>query len=335
MNNQTENTETLELSQLKSYREKQQLSVQLVADSMKVSRDLIGRIEAGEFEKLGASTFVRGHITNYCKVVGIEPSSILAQIPVQYLTHQELKTSNAMGGSPLSHVRRQSNHLGRYAIGTGLLGMLCMSFYFVWDKWSQPSVPQTNQDIMISESENDVDGKKKITYSSLIPQVSGPNLNNLEQPSNALTTDESVVETPVLTADEDSTNDSGIDQVETESPNEGEEGEQVPKQLMASDTEASSDTSVVASEENKTAKYAIMMKFEEQAWVSIKTLDGELVVQDLLGPGLREITVDEPVHFRIGNATKMQLSINNDSIELEPMTRQDVADFKWPLEPSS
>ncbi len=333
MNNQTKNTDTLELNQLKSHRENQQLSVQAVADSMKVSRDLIARIESGEFDKLGAPTFVRGHISNYCKVVGLEPSSILAQIPVQYLTHQELQTSNAMGGSPLSHVRRQSNHLGRYAIGTGLLGMLCMSFYFVWDKWSQPNVSQIQQDIIISQGDEEVDGKKKITYSSLIPQVTGPNLNS-EQPVNALSDNDSAIGVPTLTTDEDISTDSDIDAAET--PDEDTEGEQETDQLMASDTETTTDNSAVTDRsELMTSKYAIVMEFEEQAWVSIKTLDGELVIQDLLGPGLKEIEVDEPVHFRIGNATKMQLSINDDSVELAPLTRQDIADFNWPLEPSS
>lgn len=325
MNNSTHNKEQLELNELKKHREQQKHTVQSVADGMKVGKNFVHYIESGEFGKLGAPTFVRGHVTNYCKVLDIEPGAILAQIPGDVLQHQQLKTSDAMGSSPLSHVRRQSNHFGRYAIGTALLGMLCMSFYFIWDKWSLTSDNEANQEITISQ-EVDSDGEKKITYSSLIPQVSGPNY-----------TDESNSDLSVDQAAEDAV--------------QNNNGETLQGGLSEDTTSNEIDGTTDTSEEepnlsaaiyktptvtnNGSSVYSIVMQFEEQAWVSIKTLDGDYIVQDLMGPGLREFQVTEPVHFRIGNAQKMQLIINDDSIELAPLTNQDIADFKWPLEPNS
>lgn len=337
MNNSTQ--QTIELTELKKQREQKNLSVQAVADSMKVRKDFVSYIESGEFEKLGAPTFVRGHVSNYCKVLGIEPAEILAQVPDQYLQHQQLKTSNAMGSSPLSHVRQQSNHVGRYVVGTTLLAMLCMSFYFIWDKWSLPHASDTDSTIVLTQQDADSKGKKKVTYSSMIPQVSDNNkIGQQDATGDELSTDDTNDEMApeaqdndeILTDSDDS--DSG-DSERNENQQEALVEVNLPDQAEPLNSKVS-DQSTVSTKLNSTG-YSIVMEFEEQAWVSIKTLDGEKVVQDLLGPGLREIHVTEPVHFRIGNAKKMQLTINDDVIELSDHTKQNVADFDWPLEPNS
>lgn len=320
MNHSKENTETIELKDLKAQRKQQKLSVQALSDGMKVSKDFVRYIESEKFEKLGAATFVRGHITNYCKVLGIEPALILAQVPVQFLQHQELHKPDAMAGSPLSHVRIQSSNLGRYVVGTALLGMLSMSFYFIWDKWSLPSEDIANQSLVISQEKTD-QGEKKIVYSSLMPQVAGPDVKNkvVEMDSNGAVANDSA--TP-----EDSAAEATDGSVESNSTADGEvnqlDGLSAPVAAKPGSHESAS-------------VYTIVMQFEEQAWVSIKTLDGDNVVQDLLGPGLREFQVTKPVHFRIGNAQKLQLSINDNSVELAPLTVKDIADFQWPMEPNS
>ena len=300
MNNSTQHDEKLELKELKNHRKQKKLTIQAVADGMKVSKGFVHHIEAGNFAKLGASTFVRGHITNYCKVLGLQPAVVLAQIPEQFLQHQQLKTSAAMGGSPLSRVRVQSNNFGRYAIGTALLGMLSMSFYFVWDKWSLPTGDLDNQNLTITQDNAEDSGEKKITYSSLIPQVSGSTYE---------------INTTELSATEKG----GITDI--------------AQQPVTSELSAGLELNREKSQ--NTAVYSVVMQFDEQAWVSIKTLDGESIVQDLLGPGMREFQISEPVRFRIGNAQKLQLSINDNAVELAPLTNKDIADFQWPLEPNS
>lgn len=314
MNNSTENPEVNELSSLKEIREKNQLSVEQVAEGMKVSKDFVRHIEAGLFEKLGAPTFLRGHITNYSKVLGLDPAQVLALVPPQFLKHQELRTAEAMGASPLARVRRQSNHLGRYAVGTALLGMLALSFYFIWDKWSVPERSLSDSAVNLAAND-DTKQDKTITYSSLLPQVTGPQQN---QPADQGTADEA----PVEVEEHDTTANHGGDDQGEEPEAEGSQ----PPMVLAQ--QSSSIEPLVA------PVYAIRMELTEQAWVSIKTLDGESIVSDLIGPGLREYQSNEPMHFRIGNATKLQLMINDSPVELGDVIKRDVADFEWPLNPS-
>lgn len=310
-----QNTNT-PIDELKSIRKEKKMSVESVAGMMKVSRDYVRYIEASQFEKLGAPTFLRGHITNYCKALGLDPVRIISQVPDQFLKHQNLKTSNAMGASPLARVKRQSNHFGKYAIGTALLGMLCLSFYFVWDKWSLPQDTRSINNIAITNVENDDD--KKITYSSLIPQVTGPVQNKTinEQKADQIKQADEAVSEPV-------TDDNQYAEDEEVINDEAED------QLLAAEIDT-------ASTESKTVnKYAIKLALKEQTWVSIKTQQGENIIHDLLNPGMREFESNEPIKFRIGNADQIELFINEQNIELAPHTEKEVVDFVWPLDTNS
>ncbi len=315
------NTEDQSATDLTALRAEKNISLETVAEKIKVSQDFIKYIESGQFEKLGAPTFLRGHITNYCKTLGINPKLVLSQVPQELLQHQRLQTSDAVGASPLARVRRQSNHLGRYVFGTALLAMLGLSFYFVWDKWSTSNTDQRLSELsrlQANETQVGNDGDKKITYSSLLPQV-----NTVAQPD---------------TAAPDETVDPATEAVDTlpvaTEPEEGAEpvDDTDPFQTVHAETTAAPITADTAA---KSAAFLIKMDLEEEAWVSIKTLDGDKVVHDLIGPGLREYRSDQPMHFRIGNAKKMRLSINDDEVDLNQLTKKDVADFEWPLNPNS
>lgn len=309
MNN---STQTPQLEDLKGVREKQNLTVDSVAGMMKVSKDFVTAIETGHFEKLGAPTFLRGHITNYSKALEIDPELILAQIPSEFLEHHQLKSSNAMGASPLARVKRQSNSFGKYAVGTALLAMLYLSFYFVWDKWSLPHDSKQIENIAIAQDGNA--DEETITYSSLIPQVTGPkqpNSNNAQQDeAKSLDVDDSSVTDNVV--------ENGVQGSDLIDSNIGESAQEAPDDQTAGNS-----------------IFQIRLDLQEQAWVSIKTEQGDNVIHDLLNPGLREFSADEPLIFRLGNAKKLSLVINNEVIDLAPYTNKDVADFEWPLPPNS
>ncbi len=308
-------TQQLLIEDLKSIRKKQDMSVDSVAGMMKVSKDFVHHIESGNFEKLGAPTFLRGHITNYCKALNLEPQEVLAQIPSQFLQHQQLQTSNAMGASPLARVRRQSNHFGKYAVGTALLGMLCLSFYFVWDKWSLSHRPEAVNSIAISQNGDNTE--EQITYSSLIPQVTGPKQTKQVESSDVTAQDKN--------GQTDSANETeAVDEATTEDLNQTNLDDQHEPVLNDGDAV-----------ETASNEYVIKLDLKEQVWVSIKTQTGDSIVQDLLGPGVNEYSADEPLKFRIGNAQNLKLSINNKNVELAPHTDKDVADFEWPLQPRS
>jgi len=314
MNTQTNLETDIAIDQLRQFREGKNISLREVADNIKVSSDFVKYIEAGAFEKLGAPTFIRGHVTNYCKELGIEPGHILSQIPAHLLTVPSFRSAEGVATSPLARVRSRSNHLGKYAVGTALLGMLALSFYFVWDKWSVPAGPVDVSDLQLAETDgNDgqpvTEKKPKMTYSSLLPQV---NMQVQQVPS----------QTP-----------SDAEAAQPENTDEASSPEPVTNEAEQTDDQLSAGTEPEVNELQQMAGYSIELEILEQAWVSIKTVDGENVVHDLLNPGTRQFHTNEPVHVRIGNAKNTRLLINDEVVDLQPFMRRDIADFDWPQNP--
>ncbi len=310
-------TQEIEIKQLKSIRESKDMTVESLAEHLKITRDFVNYIESGDFGKLGAPTFVKGHVRNYCKALGISYETVLQQIPSQFLQVQSLQTPDALGVSPLARVRRRSNHLGRYAVGTALLGMLALSFYFVWDKWTFPGQNKQTGLQLAETNSNDKKNGKNVTYSSLIPQV------NLKE--NTSTTEQGETtghQNDVAEEEAESSNNTPLDTNENLS--------------------ATTETSAVNNAENEAqletelsiqAKYSIQLQLSEESWVSIKAEDGSKLEHDLVQAGAYNYQSDQPLHFRIGNARNAQVKINDEVIELTEFMRKNIADFDWPKDP--
>lgn len=321
MNDTTQNDDSFNLAKLATYREQGKLSVQAVADEIKVSKDTILHIEAGRFEKLGAPAFLRGHLTNYSKAVGLDPQQVLDHVPPEFLRHQNLQLSGAMGSSPLARVKIQSNHFGRYAVGTALLGMLGLSFYFIWDKWSEPVTQSINPTLSISQESTD--NSKKVTYSSLIPQAKPVKSETTEGGEPAAEDDSNTLVDQTSQPANDLSNETNTTDTEASQPLD--EGGNNNLQGAIEVEQASSLTE---------AAYAIQLDLSEEAWISITAADGNKIVHDILGPGMREFQADQPVHFRMGNADHVKVMINDQTVDISPSTHNNVADFDWPLNPS-
>ena len=279
MNDTTQNDDSFNLANLATYREQGKLSVQAVADEIKVSKDTILHIEAGRFEKLGAPAFLRGHLTNYSKAVGLDPQQVLDHVPPEFLRHQNLQLSGAMGSSPLARVKIQSNHFGRYAVGTALLGMLGLSFYFIWDKWSEPVTQSINPSLSISQESTD--NSKKVTYSSLIPQAKPVKSETTESSESAADDVDNTLVDQTSQPVNDLSNETNA--ADTESSQGLDEGDNNNLQGAIEVEQASSLSE---------AAYAIQLDLTEEAWISITAADGNKIVHDILGPGMREFQAD-------------------------------------------
>jgi len=317
----TESTNTIDITELKKIRNKKKISLEALADTLKVRKDFIKYIESGDFDKLGAPTFIKGHVTNYCKALDLSAEAVIQQIPDSFLQIQTIQPSDAMGASPLARVRRKSNYLGKYAVGTALLSMLALSFYFVWDKWSLPAdtAPQS-MSLMVESSETDQKNKpggKNITYSSMIPQVK---LDN--QPTESQVGQSTELENEPASVDQaEAIKGDGSEQGQ----DEGQDGIQI---------QAEERTDVEADTLQTMAAYSIQLQLVEEAWVSIQTNEGEKLVHDLVGPGTYTYQSEKPVSFRIGNAKSSSVAINGTEINLQDYMKRDIADFSWPIDPS-
>ncbi|KAA3649083.1 MAG: helix-turn-helix domain-containing protein [Proteobacteria bacterium] len=313
------NHNELTIEQLSARRDKQGITVAEMANLIKVSREIINYIEQGEFNRIGSPTFIRGHVGNYAKELGLDPQTIIDLIPKQHLKPHELKLSSSKVSNPLSRVKTHSSGFGRYVLGTFLVAALGLSFYFVYDKWDsdqsdQPILTvQNNDSLPLSESNK----PKKVIYSSLLPQAELAEQRSTDDDNSQPVYEETNPEIMAEDFDGEQTADSTetISNDVTGNADNNSQQQQLDQELQAV---------------TENPLYAIRFNLSEQAWVSIKTQSGAMVVSDLIGPGERYYSVNEPVHFRIGNAGQLSLHINDKAIDLRQNTRQNVADFDWP-----
>ncbi len=66
---------------LKTHRENANISLAKIASLLKLTESQVQHIENDEYHLLGAKTFVKGYIKNYCRTLNIESTAILAMLP--------------------------------------------------------------------------------------------------------------------------------------------------------------------------------------------------------------------------------------------------------------
>ena len=80
-NTQPQNDEPSVGQILKTHRENANISLAKIASLLKLTESQVQHIENDEYHLLGAKTFVKGYIKNYCRTLNIDCSAILAMLP--------------------------------------------------------------------------------------------------------------------------------------------------------------------------------------------------------------------------------------------------------------
>ena len=66
---------------LKTHRENANISLAKIASLLKLTESQVEHIENDEYHLLGAKTFVKGYIKNYCRTLNIDSTTILTMLP--------------------------------------------------------------------------------------------------------------------------------------------------------------------------------------------------------------------------------------------------------------
>ncbi|TMP62811.1 DUF4115 domain-containing protein [Pseudoalteromonas sp. S1610] len=80
-NTQPQNDEPSVGQILKTHRENANISLAKIASLLKLTESQVQHIENDEYHLLGAKTFVKGYIKNYCRTLNIDSTTILTMLP--------------------------------------------------------------------------------------------------------------------------------------------------------------------------------------------------------------------------------------------------------------
>jgi cytoskeleton protein RodZ len=294
---------------LRKLREDKGLSLESVASQLKLTAEVIKKLETSDFESLGAYTYVRGYLNHYARLLDVDAQPYVDLIPKSTVPLVNTKSNN----SSTIKFKRQSKNFLSYAIGTFVVVAVSFSGYYLLKNYTNPSknsveiVQPSDLDILpitqsIDTNKAETDGKENDSfhYSSIIP------------------TD------VVKDSSEDVSLDSKVDQ---ESEPTIDSQNLMPESIMDETV-----TETANSIEDPIALYNIIINASETSWVKVENSDGKKLHNDLLKPGSISLSSDKPVHFRIGNEKKVKVTINGEEINISDYASKDIADFNWPFD---
>lgn len=312
---------------LKQAREAKGLSAEAIAERLHLRPTIVNDIEDDRFSEIGSSTYVRGYIKNYARIVDLPLSAIQAGLEAQVPTVSEhnmqsfsRKTSRQARDSRLMWVT--------YLIAGVLLALLLIWWVQKYSLFSGIDFSQPTVEEVAASSSPDMQ------------QTSLP--ESVEEPSTLLAQENNI-------ADEQSEVDASLQLGEVSAAPLASDT-QAPKAVMPS-TESSAiessrsatELSVVepeqvasplpVSENSQDASLArLEMSVNGECWVNAVDATGKVLIDGVKKAG-REISVSGKAPFKVilGAPKVVNIRFNGESVDMSRFPGTRVARFNLPL----
>ncbi|MCF6288210.1 MAG: DUF4115 domain-containing protein [Proteobacteria bacterium] len=303
----------IDTNDFRTIREDKGMSVEEVAGRLKLTYDTILKLEESRFSEMGAYIYVQGYIKHYSELLGVDSEKYLAlvsrsqmQVPLV-----NTKANNSKG----MKFRRHSKSLASYSLGTFIVVAISFSGWFLLKNYQ--GISKNNSDDFNIVESNSIEIAPQQNISLDETNAIQPVVEEQFHLSSMI---------PVATTSSDLQN-------STTAPIK------ISDSLNVIQTDGDADTvlpdeqdTTVVSEAIVDLAYEIIISTEQTSWVKVEKLDGSKLHNDMLQPGSIVLKSDKPVHFRIGNQDNVKVVINGVEIKLAQYSRQNIADFKWPLD---
>jgi cytoskeleton protein RodZ len=347
---------------LRQAREDAKLTIEEVADELHLVRDVIEALENGDRSKLPSRVFTLGYLKNYAKLVNLPYDDL--RVAFDDIPEEQVAVLNQHRAPQIRQQVKSSNWFMRLVSWLLLVGLLLLVFLW-WkgdvqipgigddlplpgellpptsetqmqegpvpldresgqpmvvpldapppasvspDPVARPGASDTSGSPEAEENETSVDGGPSDT------EVAGG-----EIPPAAETADSSGLAVPSGTAPAP---DAGTDSLQTPADTGlGSLSPIMPQRQL--DTIAPAEDAQPAA-----AGSGIRISFSGKCWVQITDANGEVLLSGEMQAGdSREIDGDAPLRFVLGNATAVEMFVNDERFDLAPHTSGNVARF--------
>jgi cytoskeleton protein RodZ len=294
-------------AKLRSAREAAGLTVDTVAQQLKLAPRQVKALEDDDWSRLPGRTFARGFARNYARFVRLDPDAVLALMPgaegEPALERPALAASRRpMGEMPLDRMAKPS--AARFAIPLVVLAIIAVVAY------RQIAHP----DIHLSA-----------LTSLLRPHAATPAATTTESPAPtkaAQATPASpppVAETSAAAPAPTSTPASAAANVTVLSTPTPEPGD-------ANAANATNAAPVAEVASAPAVEAPLVLTFKGTSWAEVKDAKGRVVLQMTGGAGMAQtVTALPPLELSLGNAPEVGVTFRGHSLDLSPYTRGNVA----------
>ena len=148
---------------LKRARIENSFTIDYIEAQLKISRDKVEAIEAGDFSSVGRETFVRGYIARYCRLVNLDLDEVLSDFEMEPPEESDFHVQ--IMPDRLTFVERVKERAGILLTVITALGVMAVltTLYFVWTPLenvpsasSPASTDSSDSGLVSSDEGNDI-----------------------------------------------------------------------------------------------------------------------------------------------------------------------------------
>lgn len=301
-------------------RAERKLSVADVAQRLKYAVRQIEALEAEEFSRLPGTTFVRGMIRGYAKLLEIDPEPLLGSLDRRQIPGAATVDLRAKRVPFPTGTKRRGTRV--YAAFSVLVLALVAVFVYEW-RWGGglrglPSLPEMVQAPAPAEPEpaaaEEAPAQPPVTRVAENPSAEKPAAEKLAAKPDIPKAATSLAK--VHAAARPATT---VAAAQPAAP---------VKDVKAS---ATPPTAPVKDAKAVTGQGRIFMAFADDAWVEIKDGEGKMLMAQLNPAGSSRVVLGHPpFSLVIGNAAAVRIVYNERAVDLVPYVKVEVARFNLP-----
>ena len=284
-------------AKLKAAREAAGLSLDAVAQQLKLAPRQVKALEDDDWQRLPGRTFVRGFARNYARFVRLDPDALLALLPAPDTTPSLERPTLApsrrpMGEIPIERVARPS--ATRWLIPLVLVAVVAGIAYYAFARPQFRLLPGMMSSVL----------SRQASVSPATPAV--PTSATRSSPGTAT----SVLPNPMSGAASPATS-------------EAKRGPVSEAPAAATGAAAAAGTPAAGA---STAEAALVLTFRGTSWVEVKDANGRVVLQMTGGSGMTQTaSAVPPIELALGNAPEVDVTFRGQPLDLSPYTRSGVA----------
>jgi cytoskeleton protein RodZ len=280
---------------LRTAREAAGLSLDAVAQQLKLHPRQVRAMEDGDFAQLPGRTFVRGFVRNYARLLKLDADAVLAALP---------------GGNDDSGLAAPTLHATAPSIGE-----LPVSQYSrpTWTRWA---IPLTLVAIIGAGAAYEM-LRSQAPSRSTPTAAREPAVEPATAPASAAAPGaaSAPLPNPVAAAPEST-------------------GSNLPNPIAAQPPTASGSAPAVSPPPTAGAAAVIkeegarelVLSFRDHSWTEVRERNGRVLLSAMMAPGTRQaLSGQGPFELVIGNAADVSLTLDGKPVDLLPHTRQSVA----------
>ncbi|CAE6887824.1 cytoskeleton protein RodZ [Vibrio sp. B1FLJ16] len=302
---------------LKNKRESQGMTQKQVADRLRLRVSVIEDIENNRFDSKQVTTFTRGYLRSYAKVVGLDEKIVLSALEK---TADIKPKAEDVEMQSFSRKTKHEKHNSRIMLLTWIIAIVITGISAAW--WWQ-----NQQENSLSQVVTDTD-----------IEAPSPSAEELVEIDN-LSTDELIAGTSdeVMTSAEIQDVDESLDTApETDAlPDLGDE-------IVVNETLEEAEEPVAIIEEAPVVEEPavvvpkgmtlLTMKFQSDCWIQVKDANGRTLVTGTRKPGQDvELTGKAPFNVILGAPEGVTMTFASEPVDLSGYTSGKVARFTLPL----